>query len=250
MAMPAVVHRRAHPATGAFDDDGASMRLREPRVLAAVIAAGALLTVLGKYAGLAWMVWAFKPLTTATLCWVAWRRGLAGDRYARLVTAGLVLSLAGDVLLIESSLFVAGLVAFLLAHLCYIAAFATSVGLFPRLQPFGAAAVVSGAVLLVLWPSLPGALRLPVIAYVLALGTMVGQAHARAAIASSRENRLAAVGATLFLFSDAMLAIDRFHTPFWAAPLVVLGSYWAAQTLITLSIPDADLEPEPLRVRG
>lgn len=226
------------------------MRLREPRVLAAVIAAGALLTLVGKYADLAWLVWIFKPLTTAVLCWVAWRRGLGGDRYARLVTAGLLLSLAGDTLLIEPSLFLAGLVAFLLAHLCYIAAFATGVGFFPRLQPFAAAGVVAGAVLLVLWPALPGSLRLPVLAYVAAIGLMVGQAHARAAVAALRENRRAAAGATLFLFSDAMLAIDRFHTPFLAAPVLVLGSYWAAQTLITLSIPNAELEPEPLRVRG
>lgn len=226
------------------------MKLREPRVLAMVIAAGALLTIAGKYGGLAWMVWVFKPLTTAVLCWVAWRRGLAGDRYARLVTAGLLLSLVGDTLLIEPSLFLAGLVAFLLAHLCYIAAFATGVGFFARLQPFAAAGVVSGAVLLVLWPALPGSLRLPVLAYVAALGLMVGQAHARAAIAALRENRRAAAGATLFLLSDGLLAIDRFHTPIALAPVLVLGTYWAAQTLITLSIPNAELEPEPLRIRG
>src|SRR5690606_29804618 len=101
---------------------GAPMRLREPRVLATVVAAGALLAIAGKLAGIAWLVWLFKPLTTALLCWVAWRRGLGGDRYARLVTAGLVLSLVGDILLIEPSLFVAGLLAFLLAHLAYIAA--------------------------------------------------------------------------------------------------------------------------------
>ncbi len=224
------------------------MRLREPRVLAAVVAAGALLTLAGKYADVAWLVWVFKPLTTALLCWVAWRRGRGRDGYARLVTAGLLLSLAGDTLLIAPSMFVAGLLAFLLAHLCYIGAFATGVGFFPRRQPFAAAAVVAGAVLLVLWPSLPGSLRIPVLAYVVALGVMVGQAHARAAIAALRENRRAAAGASLFLLSDALLAIDRFHTPFVAAPLLVLGTYWAAQTLITLSIPNAELEPEPLRV--
>lgn len=225
------------------------MRLREPRVLVAVVAAGALLTLAGKYAGIAWLVWVFKPLTTAVLCWVAWRRGLGGDRHARLVTAGLLLSLAGDTLLIEPSMFTAGLVAFLLAHLCYTAAFATGIGFFPRREPFAAAAVIAGAVLLVLWPALPAALRLPVLAYVAAIGLMVGQAHARAAIAPLRENRRAAAGATLFMLSDALLAIDRFHTPFFLAPVLVLGTYWAAQTLITLSIPDAELDPEPLRIR-
>jgi len=224
------------------------MKLREPRVLAAVVASGALLTLVGKYGDIAWLVWVFKPLTTGLLCWVAWRRGLGGDRYAQLVTVGLLLSLAGDVLLIAPSMFIAGLVAFLLAHLCYIGAFATGVGFFPRLQPFAAAAVVAGAVLLVLWPTLPGSLRMPVLAYVVAIGLMVGQAHARAAVAGLRENRRAAAGASLFLLSDGLLAIDRFHTSFAAAPLLVLGSYWAAQTLITLSIPNAELEPEPLRV--
>ena len=49
----------------------------------------------------------------------------------RLVLAALAASLAGDVLLMAPSLFLPGLVAFLIAHGFYIAAFSRGVGFLP-----------------------------------------------------------------------------------------------------------------------
>lgn len=47
---------------------------------------------------------------------------------------------------------------------------------------------------------------------------------------------LAAVGGVLFVASDSALALDRFRRPFRGAQPLVLATYWAAQTLIALSI--------------
>jgi uncharacterized membrane protein YhhN len=46
----------------------------------------------------------------------------------------------------------------------------------------------------------------------------------------------AAIGALLFLASDLILAIDRFRRPFHLSHAAVLGSYFAGQWLIALSI--------------
>jgi len=47
---------------------------------------------------------------------------------------------------------------------------------------------------------------------------------------------LAAVGAALFVFSDSLLAWNRFRGPFRSAEAVKLGAYFAAQWLIACSV--------------
>ncbi|MGL4933104.1 MAG: lysoplasmalogenase family protein, partial [Aeromonas sp.] len=46
----------------------------------------------------------------------------------------------------------------------------------------------------------------------------------------------ALVGALMFLFSDSMLALDRFRRPFSHARAWIMGSYFAAQFLIAGSL--------------
>lgn len=148
--------------------------------------------------------------------------------------AALLGSLAGDVFLMFPGFFVPGLVAFLLAHLAYIALLRRDAPLFA--SPRAWLGVGGGAVLVyaVLWSGgLPAGLRAPVAVYVLAIAAM-------AALAIGRAQRLGgaawlvALGAACFLFSDATLAINRFVAPLPHAPVWVLGSYYAAQCLIVI----------------
>ena len=208
--------------------------LATPAFFALIALAAAALTIAGKMLGAVWVVWIFKPLATAAIVALAWRR--SGERYGRAVRLGLAFSLAGDVLLIPEGFFVAGLLAFLLAHLAYLRALTTGVRFAPRRLPFAIVALAAAAIVAVLWPTLPGGLRVPVLGYVAVLGAMCAQALARAAVLRTGASRLAAAGAVLFLASDAMLALDRFHAPLSGAPLLVLGTYWAAQLLLALSI--------------
>src|SRR5258708_7227792 len=64
----------------------------------------------------------FKPLTTLLLIAFAWPRGADAPRQRRFIRIGLALSLLGDVALLWPVRgFLPGLIAFLLAHLAYIA---------------------------------------------------------------------------------------------------------------------------------
>ena len=99
-----------------------------------------------------------------------------------------------------------------------------------------AVAAIAFAILAVLWPRLPAGLGIPVLAYVVMLGAMTAQAFARHATLRTPASRSAAIGGALFLASDALLAIDRFHTALPMAALLVLGTYYPAQVLIALSI--------------
>jgi uncharacterized membrane protein YhhN len=182
-----------------------------------------------------------KPLTTVLLIVRAANRGHDEPRARRWILAGLALSLAGDVALLwPEEGFLPGLIAFLLAHLAYIAAFSTRARFASRLAPFVAYALVAGAVLALLWSGVPGALRLPVLLYVACLAAMAAQAAAvwRAARDGEREGlaRIGAIGGALFVLSDALLATNKFAGPLPLASLWVLASYWAAQWCIAGSL--------------
>ena len=204
--------------------------------LAAIV--GALCRSHGEFDGWTLLHWIGKPSATAILVWLVWRNGRAtGPRLRRGVLAGLAFSLAGDVLLMLSpALFVGGLLAFLVAHLCYLRAFSIDTRLFARWSPLFALGAIGAAILVFLWSGLTPALRAPVIAYVVVLVAMAAQAVARWQVHPDPQTRMAAIGGVLFVASDALLATDRFRTPIAAAPLWVLGTYWAAQWGIAQSV--------------
>jgi uncharacterized membrane protein YhhN len=208
-------------------------------VLSAAVAIGAGLGLLP-----AGWVFVAKPLTTVLLIVLAWPRGADTPMLRRLVLLGLVLSLAGDVALLwPKEGFLPGLIAFLLAHLAYIAAFCTRSRLLSRRIPFAAYAAVAGAVLMHLWPGVPPALRVPVLLYVLCLASMAAQAAAvwLAARGTADEmlTRSAAIGGALFVASDALLATNKFAGPLPLSALWILASYWFAQWLIVSSLRPA-----------
>ncbi|MDQ8016354.1 MAG: lysoplasmalogenase family protein [Bordetella sp.] len=178
----------------------------------------------------------FKPATLAVaivLVAARARRTGAGGRFGLYFLLALAGSLAGDVLLMLPGLFVPGLVAFLLAHLAYIALFRQGVGLFPRRGPLLATlAVGAGMYAFLWWGGLPPALRAPVAAYVVVIACMAAQAIGRSAVVGDAASRWVAVGAGFFMLSDALLATNRFVMPLPMAPLWVLGTYYAAQVLI------------------
>lgn len=190
-----------------------------------------------------WLHYIGKPLTTLLILWLALSAQPSVDtRYRRAVLAGLVLSLIGDVfLMLPGDHFVPGLVAFLLAHVCYIVAFAPGSGGRARAVGFVLVAVVAGGNLAGVLPRVDEALRIPVLAYVAVLATMAAFALARMwtpAIAQAlpRSARLAAIGAILFMVSDSLLAWDRFAGGVPARTLMVLGTYYAAQWCIARSV--------------
>lgn len=188
------------------------------------------------------LAWVFKPLATALVIAFAWGRGEPGSVRRRAILAGLALSWLGDVALLwPQHGFVPGLVAFLLAHLAYLLAFTRGVRFGAWWPAFAAYALVAGAILALLWPGVPSPLRGAVLAYVACLASMAAQAAVRwrvlRAAAEARWALCAAIGGALFVFSDAMLATDRFAQPLPAASLLILPAYWAAQWLIARSLP-------------
>jgi len=210
-----------------------------PAVLALSVAAlvSAALHIPAEYGGPRWRVYVFKPLTTTLILAIACLPAAGVEaRYQWAIVVGLLFSLAGDVfLMLPHDRFIAGLVAFLLAHVAYIVAFTTGAPLGTTPWLLLPVAVVAAVILRVLWPGL-GRLKLPVTVYVIVIVVMTWTAAARAVVLPSTATTIAAAGAVLFLASDAILALNRFGKPFRAGRALNLATYFAGQWLIALSV--------------
>jgi uncharacterized membrane protein YhhN len=207
---------------------------------ATVIAAASLslwLHLRAESSGQRQLVYLFKPLTTSLLLLLAALSTSAhGARYQLAIVIGLACSLIGDIfLMLLRDRFVPGLASFLLAHVAYLVAFTADVplGTAPALAlPLLAAAA---PLLRLLWPGL-GTLRLPVVVYATTILLMVWLAWGRGWTLLTPGAMFAASGATFFMASDAILALDRFHRPIRQAQSLIMTSYVAAQALIALSV--------------
>lgn len=181
-----------------------------------------------------------KPLASTGFLAVALAAGATGSGYGRIVLAALALSWIGDVLLIArgaSALFLAGLVAFLLGHVGYVAAFAQrGVDAAWALAALLAAAFVAAGVLRWLWPHVSGEMRGPVAAYVVVITAMVVLslgtfgAHGVALIP---------LGAVCFWISDVAVARERFVVDAFANKLWGLPLYYGGQLLLAASVAAA-----------
>lgn len=181
-------------------------------------------------------VYLCKPLTLALIILIALQpQRHVSAVYQWLIVAGLLCSLAGDVfLMLPRERFIAGLFSFLVAHLCYIAAFSFErKGATPlwTALPF---LLYGGLMLRVLWPHL-AKMKVPVIFYMLVISVMAWEALNGWLASAARGSLLALMGALLFVASDSVLAVNRFKGRVRHAQLLILGTYFAAQWLIALS---------------
>jgi uncharacterized membrane protein YhhN len=198
-------------------------------------------------------VYLWKPLTTLLVIAIAalsFARpaGSYDTTYSSLILVGLAFSLAGDVLLIPADnprAFLLGLVAFLLAHVMYVTAFVyLQVTMLGAISWSGELVAAIGILLVgvvvyrYLAPGL-GAMRLPVIGYIVVISAMVHRALGIAWVhpGPSTQPVLIVVGALLFYISDAILAANKFrmggqmpHYRVWN-----LSAYYTGQLFLALS---------------
>ncbi|MFQ5478691.1 MAG: lysoplasmalogenase [Candidatus Binatia bacterium] len=203
-------------------------------VLAVLSGAG---QIAARRSGPLWLHYLLKPLTVVIIISIAVVHPGNDADYRWLVLLGLFFSLGGDVfLMLPADLFVYGLSAFLLGHLCYIAAFYSP----PQYDLASAAVVVTAGVAGValyrhLLPGL-GKLKAAVAFYTAAILLMACLAALRALSIPGVSSSLALSGALLFVVSDSALALDRFRKALAQREVVVMTSYYAAQALIASSV--------------
>jgi uncharacterized membrane protein YhhN len=204
-------------------------------ILLAVAVLGASATWIAVAGGLRRLEYFGKPATMAALAAMALAVVPHSNVERLFFVAALLLGLAGDVLLmLPRDYLVAGLLAFLLGHLAYIAGF--------RLLPFDVLTAAGAMILVVAGATVmlgryiaglrrSGRSRLvaPVVLYAVVIsGTVISAAGSR--------NGVAFAGALLFYLSDALFAWYRFVGPLrWGRP-VNIALYQTGQALLALSL--------------
>lgn len=151
----------------------------------------------------------------------------------------LVFSLAGDVLLLfvtqNPVFFLAGLVAFLVAHIFYIIFFhSIRVLQVVKPKPFLLIPVLIYYLVLIafLSPHL-GDMKLPVRIYGVVICFMLMLALHILYIKNKSAGMLMLTGAILFVISDSVLAINKFYNSFDGAGIIIMLTYGIAQLLLT-----------------
>jgi len=154
--------------------------------------------------------------------------------YRNLIIVGLVFSMAGDVfLMLPSDRFVAGLIAFLIAHLFYIVAFVSKINIligWPLIS-----LITYGIVVYLGLSSYLGKMKVPVVIYIVVILVMAWFAWEWWAQAGTNTSLLAFSGALLFVISDTILAVNRFRRKFKLARVLNLSTYFTAQLFISSS---------------
>jgi uncharacterized membrane protein YhhN len=162
------------------------------------------------------------------------------------------LSWVGDVLLLYPGLFVPGLVAFLVAHLCYFKLLSMDALLLSSKRAV-VSCLLAGALMyaVLFFNGLPVDMRIPVGLYVMVIALMASQAWGRSMHLKDPASWWTAVGASVFMLSGGVLAIDRFISPLPYAGLWVLATYYAAQALMVTGLlgslrQQAELQKKPV----
>jgi uncharacterized membrane protein YhhN len=165
---------------------------------------------------------------------------------SKAMIAGLFFSFLGDsFLLFDGDLFfMLGLGSFLITHLCYTRAFLhiskTKLFDLPAARKIATCFFVLLLVLLLtyLWTDL-GGLRWPVLIYATVISTMGLSAYHLKDRVSNNAFSLIFFGALLFIFSDSMIALDKFKSAQLALPyprLLIMVPYIVAQYFIVKGV--------------
>lgn len=184
-----------------------------------------------------------KPLLMPLLAaWLLTETKPNTGSFRNAIVTALAFSTLGDVLLMfEGGLyFLAGLGAFLVAHLWYIRAFSVIGSLrngYIKNQPLIVLPFLAYPVLLLsfLWEGIPSDMKIPVCAYAGVITFMALSAmNLKGKIPSGIFIALL-TGAVLFVLSDSLIALARFGQPFDSSRVAVMLTYISGQYLLILS---------------
>jgi uncharacterized membrane protein YhhN len=163
----------------------------------------------------------------------------------KILVAALTLSWVGDIILLFADqgelYFIAGLIAFLISHICYIFIFSKQFNVYLKKSKFlywaGITAIIIylTVLMLVLLPSL-GDLKIPVFVYALTISIMLLFAFKGFMNWHKPSNGYILLGAIIFVASDSILAFDKFYAPLQQSAFLIMSTYLVAQYFIVVGI--------------
>ncbi|WP_411272810.1 lysoplasmalogenase [Daejeonella sp.] len=184
-----------------------------------------------------------KPLICISLAIYLLNMANLASGFNRFILAAIILSLFGDFFLLfaadNSSFFMFGLIAFLIAHVLYSMAFFRDFKNDPQASKFFGHLMLffMGVFSLSFYTWIRDYLddlRIPVMAYMFVISIMVILAGYRYHRVNLLSFRLIYFGAIFFVISDSSLAYNKFVEPFPYSGVLIMGTYMLAQYLIVI----------------
>ena len=187
-----------------------------------------------------------KPLILIGLILYFYRisKPIASTLLTKSILSALIFSWIGDILLMWSHLFVYGLGSFLMAHVCYIIGFRLAQKSETKIRQVDFVKTffynlpiyfVAAFTFYLVNPNL-GSLKIPVIAYIIVIVSMVTTARDRFKKCNPASFWQVFIGALLFFVSDGIIALSRFYKAFPESGVIIMGTYATAQLLIIMGI--------------
>ncbi len=173
-----------------------------------------------------------KPLLMIVLALYLYQTTHLAEKTDKVLLLSLFFSWVGDcVLMFQGELyFLGGLLSFLIAHILYIYVFARQFKLQNGFYLVVICVLLYGAALLgLVLPKTAPEMRLPIGIYAGVLLVMTAMASGRKGGVSLPSFAYTFVGAMLFMFSDSLIAINKFAQPFEGANIAIMLLYIAGQ---------------------
>lgn len=204
--------------------------------------------LIGSFWGIRILDYIFKPLI---MIWIGGYFLLfsqnAGRKTITLAVGAFFFSWIGDLLLMFADraflFFLLGLVAFLIAQLCYLFLFRHTIrisgrpGFLKKQMYWLTAYLVYGvAFYAILFSHLDLVLQIAVFVYLTAILSMSAMALNRRGACSMASFRLVFAGSLFFIISDSLIALNKFLTPVPHERILIMTTYILAQYLIMRGI--------------
>ena len=185
------------------------------------------------------MMFICKPLlVTSLLAYFIVATRAVSSALIILVSLALLFSIAGDTLLMFANknelFFLLGLSAFLIAHIFYIISFhkiKTRENVEGKWQWAVVVAIYYFFIISILMPNL-GEMKIPVLVYGLVISFMLLVAMLLYDLEDNKTARCILSGALLFVLSDSVLAVNKFHRPIAIGGWLIMLTYVSAQYLL------------------
>ncbi len=180
------------------------------------------------------LTYIFKPLTMVLIiliCFFATQ-----TEYRNFILTGLFFSLAGDIfLLLNNGYFTKGLLAFLVAHIFYIAAIISNTGLHLNI-PVLLLLVVYFVLIYRIIIANTGNKKLYVTTYTIIITFLLWLAISTMFSVQNKSSMFLGFGIILFTISDTILAFNKFVKSIKTAQVLILSFYYTAQLFLVSSV--------------
>jgi uncharacterized membrane protein YhhN len=177
----------------------------------------------------------FKPLTTTLILFISLLIYLQTQRvYSAITSISIVLCLVGDIFLLNKKYFLHGLFFFLFAHIGFTAGFASISGFTWNIVPL-ILLVIFGVTYFIFLRKNLNKYTIPVAIYISVIIIMNWQAINLFIVNKTLVFGGVAFAALLFLFSDSIIAFNKFKKSFRLAEILILTSYWISIYIFTIA---------------